>query len=427
LLGSSAHARAARGLLAPAARRSPSSGGGGTLTFVGADDVSAWQPLIDGFAAATGINVNYEFIPFANYASTISQRLGAADQGIDVLYVDPPATPTLVERGFLLDLTDIFGADAEANSLPASVEAATYQDRLWSAPVWTSTQLLFYNVDILEAAGVEPPTADPEARPTWEQIADNGAKAQADGGATWGFVFGQPIQYYQLQVLPESLGGGPGVTGDCGLEVDLTNDGWLAAGAWYRDLFESGVSPRGIEIGQTGQTFVDGESAYWLDIPGVANGLAETEGLNWGIGAHPAFADGVAATPTDSWHFGVNVNAANQENAIEFLRYAAMTKEGSLQAVEAIPLPPCHQEAFVEAAAALEASDERMAGYQALVEYELANTAVHRPHSLGYTSLEEKVTQAWNDIRSGGDPAEVFGRVQDDLTQQFSRIACDAG
>jgi multiple sugar transport system substrate-binding protein len=60
-------------------------------------------------------------------------------------------------RNWLLPLDDIF-SDAEIEDwLDAAVEAGSYQGELLAAPVSTSTQLLFYNADLFEQAGITPP------------------------------------------------------------------------------------------------------------------------------------------------------------------------------------------------------------------------------------------------------------------------------
>lgn len=397
----------------------------GNLTFVGADNKEAWTPLIKGFQAKyPAAHVNYQYIPFANYQSTIIQRLSTKDAGVDVLYVDPPTIADYVHRGFLRDLTRAFGDQPGKALLPTALAGAMYQDKMWTMPIWTSSQLLFYNVDILKAAGIPLPTTDPDKRLTWEEIREQGQRARERGHAKWGFAFGQPATYYQLQPLSESAGGGSGLSGDCGIDVDITNDGWLKAGRWYHDMHADGISPRGLDIGQTGQAFLNGEVAFYADISGLGTTFSTNKKLNWGIAAYPFFAGGKAATPTDSWHFGINTASKNADLARTYLAYAGLTTEGSLQAVETIPLPPCNAAAFAQFQKKAESSVARLAGSAELLDYELAHTAVHRPSSIGYTTFEAKLNQAWSDIRTGAAPDQVFDKTQQDLEQQFERLSC---
>ena len=57
-----------------------------------------------------------------------------------------------------------------------------------------------------------------------------------------------------------------------------------------------------------------------------------------------------------------------------------------------------------------------------LVEYELANTAVGRPRSVGYIQFEEVMTRAFEDIRNGLDVGETLGGAQSELSDALARV-----
>ncbi|MEI2737109.1 MAG: extracellular solute-binding protein [Rhodoblastus sp.] len=87
--------------------------------------------------------------------------------------------------------------------VPGAVEAGTQNEQFRAAPQHTSTQLLFYNKDMLEAAGITPPGED--ERWTWEQAAANAQQLTDDD--VYGFTWEQTTAAYQLLPLPLSLGG----------------------------------------------------------------------------------------------------------------------------------------------------------------------------------------------------------------------------
>lgn len=67
---------------------------------------------------------------------------------------------------------------------------------LMAAPQESSTGLLFYNKDLLDAAGIEAPGESPEDRWTWEKLVAEAEKVTADtngDGQTdvFGFTFDQ--------------------------------------------------------------------------------------------------------------------------------------------------------------------------------------------------------------------------------------------
>lgn len=50
-----------------------------------------------------------------------------------------------------------------------------------------------------------------------------------------------------------------------------------------------------------------------------------------------------------------------------------------------------------------------------IIDYELANTAVARPSTIGYVEFEEIVNRAFADVRNGSDPATALNSAQEQL------------
>lgn len=383
------------------------------------------RPAWEAFAEENpGVTVAASEVPFVDYQNTLVQRFSSGDSGIDIFAVDPTYIPTFAEQGFLFDLTDTFGSEAEVAFNPTNVQGSRYEGRMLTVPIWDSTQVLFYNSALLEQANIALPSSDPAQRLTWEELIDLAKQAQA-AGAMYGFAFDQVDRYYQLQPLPESLGGGPGVTGDDLLTVDITNEAWMKAGEWYASIYRDGVAPKDLTVGaETGAAFEAGQIAFFLAGPWNVPGFIEagsTAGLEFGIAAHPYFSGGEALTPSESWHLGLSVDAPNQAEALELMRFCGLTASGNLLTSTQGSLP-AHVEASEQFLAAQEASNPALEGWEALVTYELANTAILRPRTLGYLQLEELVSRAWADIRLGLDVRETFERTQGELESAFERI-----
>ena len=103
-------------------------------------------------------------------------------------------------------------ADATRDTLPGPLETATWQDKLYAAPITTNTQLLWYRADLME----EPPA-------TWDGMVAEATRLHAAGKPSWIAVQGK--QYEGLVVwfntLLESAGGQ--VLSDDGKTVTLTD------------------------------------------------------------------------------------------------------------------------------------------------------------------------------------------------------------
>ncbi len=158
------------GLIAASSGEATGSGEQVVLTFVGPEAPESMEPVIAAFEALNpDIDVQYESVPFNDLNSIIQTRVGGGDSDPDVFTADQPRIAALVDRGLLLDITDQVG-EIDDVVIASSIEASTVDERLYALPISTSTQLLYYNTALLEAADIAPPSIDPAERLTWEQV-----------------------------------------------------------------------------------------------------------------------------------------------------------------------------------------------------------------------------------------------------------------
>jgi multiple sugar transport system substrate-binding protein len=402
------------------------SGGGdtasSTLRFTGPEDPKTFQPVIDGFQAKhAGVRVEYTQIPFDQLNSTLQQRLSAKDKSIDVYAVDQPRVAALATRGFLTDLSDWKDRVKQA-ALPAQYDVNEHNGKLWSVPIWTSDQFLFYNKTLLKKAGVTPPPSDPAKRWTWEQAAEAGKKAQA-AGAEWALIPEQIEQFYQLQSLAESLGGGPGISGPDMLTPAVTTDGWVKAMTWYHGLFANKLAPRGVGSFQTSPLFTEGKVAFFAGGPWDVGAFAAAKDLDWGVAPYPYFAGGKQVTPTGSWSWGINPASENQQLARKFLEYAALDPEGNLLTTKATTIIPSNRAAFEKYVPILDAlAGDKSKGAGEIITYDADHTAVARPRSVGYIQFEDVMTRTFADIRNGTDPKARLDQATQEIKTAWAQL-----
>ncbi|MBH0009953.1 ABC transporter substrate-binding protein [Salinibacterium sp. SWN1162] len=410
-------------VLTGCASEATTASGDTTVQFLGPENPETFVPVIEAFEEThPGISIEYTQVPQDQFNSTIQQRLGAEDDGIDVYTVDQPRVSQLAAQGFLVDLTELKD-DAEAAVAPDQYGVNFYNDKMWALPVWTSTQMLFYNADVLDEAGIEAPSIDPAARWTWEEIEAAGATAQEKAGIDYGFLFEQVELYYEMQQLTESLGGGSGLTGSDNLTPNIENDGWVDAMTWYADTFESGLSPRGVGGFDTGPVFSNGNVAFFVGGPwdvGIFAGSAE---FDWGIAPLPYFENGEPVTATGSWSWGVSPFSKNQDAAQEFVEFASLNAEGNLATTEALTVIPSNVSAAAEYLKGFDATaGDKSAGVADLVTYEMANTAVARPSTVGFVQFEEVMNTAFADIRNGSDVESRLAQATQELEEAFAKL-----
>ncbi|SDD24465.1 sugar ABC transporter substrate-binding protein [Auraticoccus monumenti] len=413
----------------------PAEEGGESSWTIPAEDPTAeinvvgiLDPEADGMADVVAafeadhptIDVNYQFVPFDNLNSVLDSRITSKTGDPDLFWVDQPRVPALAARGYLEDLTPQFSEGTSALQ-EATVAASSYQDKLWSLPVSNSTQLLFYNKDLLDAAGVEPPSTDPAARTTWQQLKEDAATVQAEGDADNGLLLGQPNRYYQLEPLPVSAGGGIGATGEDNLTPDVANEGWVESMAYYGSLFEEGIVPRGVPAEQTDATFLAGDTAYMVQGNWMVGKLAESD-LNWGAALNPVWEGGEPATPNGSWSVGMNPFSQNKEAAAIFLQWLALEGESGYAEHRAYAELPANLQGL-ESYLASDIFTSSEGGQQAaeVVAFETANTSVPRVSTVGYIEFEEIIGRAFSDIANGSDPQSALDGAQQELTNAWQQ------
>lgn len=393
-----------------------------TLNFLAAERPDVVKPVIDAFEKANpDIKVAYTQVPFDNLNAQVQARIGQQDPGIDVYGADTPRIPAFASRGYLLDLSE-YRPQIESVANATAVNAVSYDGKIWAFPMWTSTQLLFYNRDLLQKAGIQPPGSTESDRLGWDVLVDMAQKAK-ESGSPWGFSFEQVDRYYQLQPLFESAGGGPGLTGEGNLTPDITNDAWIKTAEWYQSLFNSGFSPRGVPSEQVPDLFANGQLAFFVGGPWNFGRFNAAQSLHYGVAPVPFFKDGKPATPTDSWAIGINPYAANKDAALKFAQFLTLDPDGNYLTVSANPLPPTNAKAYERYINEIAKLGNGVGGpARDIITFEIAKTAVGRPRSVGYVAFEEVMNRAFSDIRNGADVRQTLDQAQSQLTSTLSRI-----
>lgn len=399
------------------------SDGPSSISMIGADAPEAFAPLIEAFEEKyPDITVEYQQVPFDQYNNVITQRVGGKDASVDVYLADSGAVGDLANRGYLTDLSE-FEDRVNEVSLPTAIEGNFFEGKMWALPMWTSLQYLYYNKDLLDAAGIAYPPISSADRLTWEQITTD-AKAAQEAGAEWGLLFDQTDRYYQLQALSESAGGGSGATGDDLLTADVTNEGWMRSMEWYGSLFADGVSPRGIATDQMNVLFAGGEAAYFVGGPWSLYGLTEADpNINFGVAPNPYFEGGSPAMPTGSWNIAISPATDDLESSKKFVEFVALDPVGNALSAQEVIIPGTNVEAFDAYIEKIDAfASPATDGMGELSLSELQEAAVNRPNSPGFTQLQDVLGRAYADIRNGEPVAATLEKAQEELQGLWDRL-----
>lgn len=357
------------------------------------------------------IKVEVEAVPFNSLFEQIQVRLGAESPDPDVIAVDVPLVAGYGLRDWLLPLGDVFTEDERADWLDAALEAGSYEGELLAAPVSTSTQLLYYNADLFEKAGITPPGED--ERWTMQYIAEIAPKLTFDedgDGITdiWGFNWGQTNRIYQLQPMPVGLGGE--AIGPDGLTVDgvINSQEWIDAFTYYSDMFNDlKAAPQDATV-DASDLFANGKLSMYINGPWIVNSLIGADvDFNWGVSRHPYFEGGEIVTPTGSWHIGVNKNTEQTEAATRFVRWIS-TGEGAEAWWRRGSGDFPAQESVLAMFATDEEFNEPPLSFLRVAADEATVNPVPRPVTPGYLEYEQILQNTFSDIINGADVEEAL-------------------
>lgn len=303
------------------------------------------------------------------------------------------------------------------------MEAGSWDGKFYAPAMNSSSQLLWYNKDLLDEAGVTVPESDVENRLTWDQVVDMAKQTLAvvdpDGSkGIAGLTFGQVSRTYQMNQLPNSMGGKN--IGDDGYTAQgvVNDDAWVESATWYQKLYEDGVSLRGISADDAGDFFRAGKVVFIIDGSWMAS-TCEREGwTGYGFAPVPAFSghEGEVGTPTGSWHFGIPKNAKNKELAAEFIKYMSVGEGNTmwLNSNGDVPATKAGAEMIMESADAQE--------YMKIAAYESANTAVPRALTPGYTEYDTIIQNTWEDIKNGSDVKESLDNAAEKIEKAMEKF-----
>jgi len=173
-----------------------------------------WADFADEFNQAhDNINLNVEVVSWNDIYTVVNTRL-ANNSAPDILNIDVFAD--YQADGLLLPAKDYVSDETYAKLYPAFLDQSDVEGTIWAIPDLASARAMYYNVDILEAAGVEVPT-------TWDEL-----KAACE-----------KIKAYDSEIYPWG--------------IDMTTDEGQAAFAYY--------------IWNNGGDFIDADGNWTLNSP----------------------------------------------------------------------------------------------------------------------------------------------------------------
>jgi multiple sugar transport system substrate-binding protein len=277
-----------------------------------------------------GVTVEHQPIP-QEYATKI-QTLYAAGTPPDIYRYLQENTPivTVVEKDLHLQLDDLIARDKYdlSDFRPDSIELYRWDSKLYALPRDYGNQNLFYNINLFEAAGITPPTADWEDKSfTFAAFLDMVkalTKKSGDRTEQWGFLVNRGWRPWASWVY--NNGGSVVRKNEQGLatEITLTDANAVEALQFLQDLmYKEGVAPRpDIESEMGGfELFASGKVGLMLTNPTDVSRFRTIESFKWDVGTLPIGKAERRGTGGGGTGWAIARGTKHPDEAWEFLKF----------------------------------------------------------------------------------------------------------
>lgn len=271
--------------------------GATTVTFRLWDEAAA-AAYEETFAAFeeqnSDIDVEVETVPWANYWDRLPQDIGSGTMA-DIFWTNTSNFGLYVDNDNLINISEAIGDDHDEWT-QSVVDLYTRDGSLWGVPQLTDSIALFYNVDMLSEAGIDPTTLhwDPSGDgdtflPAVQELTvdSSGVTAAEDDFdtediATYGFNSQNDLQAIYIDFLASN--GGQYQDGD---QYAFDSPEGVAAFQYLVDLINTyHVSPSAAETNANGdlsrQLFVQGKMALFQSGQYSLPAMADAE-FDWAI------------------------------------------------------------------------------------------------------------------------------------------------
>ncbi len=399
------------------------------LTWNDPDSLIALEKMAEAFVASdpqyANVNIEFNAVPFEQLFPTIETAVAAGAE-MDLFAADGPDMKHYAYNEAVVSLAEYYTPEELEQWVPQSVEEGSFNGTFYAPPLMQSCSLMFYNSDMTEAAGLEPPQAVEgwTMDEAWDAWLKTNVDESGDGvPEVWGLRWGQGTWEgdYEHGIMRRSAGpvGSPTYQG-------MGEDGITFVG--YLDTPEAIASfedYRGWHIGDRAVTpreainniFFDKGAAFYVspdNAIGTINRLYPEGDFNYGVTGIPYYADGAQVCHTGSWHVGVSPQTTNLELSVAIAKFFA-GPEGSQIWYDTVRQLPARVDM-------LNTLPEYQEYPQQLFAEGLTAIGIPRIQTPGYTEYQQIFAELAQNVAQG-DGVEVAPLVQEAAVQMEQALA----
>ena len=284
--------------------------------------------------------INFEYLPAQadQQREQLVRRLGAEDQSLDLLGLDVVWTGEFANAGWLEKVPADTERAVTANVFESVLETASFEDQLYTVPIWSNTQLLWYRKDRV-----------PTPPKTWDEMIDMGEKIGPDKGR----IQVQGNRYEGLVVLTNQLIESAGTSILAGpKEVQLEEEPTKKALQVMGRLSDSPAAPPNITTSTEDTArlgFEAGDTAFQINYPFVYPSAKENAPdvfKQIGVAQFPAVdAGNPSKPPIGGINIGVSSFSKNKEQAFAAIE-CLVKPENQLEVATLGGLPPVREDLY---------------------------------------------------------------------------------
>jgi multiple sugar transport system substrate-binding protein len=317
-----------------------------TITYARVKDpTQATTQLLDAFQKANpNIKVNYLEMPAASdqVHDNFVTKLSAGDTSVDVMTLDVVWPSEFGAANWVLPLDQYFTKDELGKYLAGPLATGTYNGKQYAIPFWSDAGFLYYRKDVLDAAGLKPPT-------TFDELLSESKQLIGKSGIDTGIVF-QADQYEGLVCdALEYMRGNGGDVLDASGNVVVNSPNNVAAINFMKSLITNKVTPEGVTTYKEADSlrpFLDGKAVFmrnwayaWASIQNDPSSKVKDK---VGVVPMPKGPQGTKPSSTlGGWDLAVNANIPKDriQAAITFVKWMTGPEGEKINSITGGKLP----------------------------------------------------------------------------------------
>jgi multiple sugar transport system substrate-binding protein len=379
------------------------------------DESGIVQRLVDEFNQQNpAINVIYREMPAdtGRYHERLRTMFETGRARIDVIGGDVIWPAEFAANGWIADLSGRFPQAERNKFLDDSIEANTYQGRVWGVPWYTDVGLLYYRRDLLDQSGFAMPPQ------SWDELKRIALRVKQDSGIQHGYVFQGAAYESGVCNGLEFIWTHGGDVLDGNNQVIINTNEAIRGLRTERSMVDDGVAPERVHTyteEESSVDFFDGDAIFcrhWAFLHGFIGApgqllrrdqvgvveLPSADGRpgNGTIGDQPFFINAVSAHQDEAWQFIAFMTSAAQQRRMAIVGSYLPTRKALYQDQQLLNQAPILR-----------------------LSRTALNNARSRPSHPRYLEMSEEMAEQFNRSLKGDIPPE---RAIETLSRELSII-----